>query len=233
MEKISCAQCQPPCPLGEIPSQETQAFSGTVRSISFLPKQVIFEQGDLQSGCYLICDGVAMLFHRTPEGRRIAVGVVGPGDIVGVGSFLGQERHELSAQAITEIRARYLMRAACERLMQEPSLLTGRLLTAMARQVKSLRRQAQLLASQARVRERLAALLLELGGRFGQRISPNSVRIELKLSCELLGEMLDAHRATVNEELINLEHRGLIERVSRQIVILDETKLRELAQSAF
>lgn len=69
--------------------------------------------------------------------------------------------------------------------------------------------------------------------RLGQKISPNSVRIELKLSCELLGEMLDAHRATVNEELINLEHRGLIERVSRQIVILNEEGLRKLAQSIF
>lgn len=233
MEKLSCAQCRPPCPLGEISPLEIGALDGLIRPVSFLPGQVLFEQGDPHSGCYLICEGVAMLFYRAPEGRRISVGIVGPGDIVGVGSFLGQERHELSVYALTEVRAQHLAKAACERLVREPSLLTGQFLLALARQVKVLRRYSHYVAAHAGVRERLAALLLELGERFGQRISPKGVRIELQLSCELLGQMIDSHRSTVNLELLELEQRGLIERVSRQIVILDEARLRELAQSFF
>lgn len=49
--------------------------------------------------------------------------------------------------------------------MQEPSLLTGRLLAILAKQVKYLQRHSQLLGARASVRERLAALLLELGHR--------------------------------------------------------------------
>jgi len=139
----------------------------------------------------------------------------------------------LSVYALTEVRAQHLTEAACERLVTEPSLLTGQFLLALARQVKVLRRYSHYVAAHAGVRERLAALLLELGERFGQRISPKGVRIELQLSCELLGQMIDSHRSTVNLELLELEQRGLIERVSRQIVILDEARLRELAQSFF
>jgi CRP-like cAMP-binding protein len=116
-------------------------------------------------------------------------------------------------------------------LVQEPSVLTGRLLAALARQVKLLRRHSQLVAAHAGVRERLAALLLELGGRFGRRISSGGVRIELQLSCELLGQMIDSHRSTVNIELVEWRRRGLIERRSGRIIILDEAGLRELAQS--
>lgn len=231
MEKLSCAQCRPPCPLGGISSM--RALDGLVRTVSVLPGQVLFEQGDPHSGCYLICEGAAMLFYRAPEGRRIVVGVAGPRDIIGVGGLLGQERHELSAWALTKVHAQHLAKAACERLVREPSLLTGQFLLALARQVKVLRRYSHYVAAHAGVRERLAALLLELGERFGQRIGPKGVRIELKLSCELLGQMIDSHRSTVDLELIELEQRGLIERVARQIVILDEARLRKLAQGIF
>lgn len=231
MGELACAQCRPPCPLGDLRPQETWALNGLIRSVSFLPEQTLFEQGDPYSGCYLICEGVALLFKRAEDGRRIAIGVVGPGDVIGVGGFLGQERHELSASALSGVWAQHLSRAACERLVQEPSVLTGRLLAALARQVKLLRRHSQLVAAHAGVRERLAALLLELGGRFGRRISSGGVRIELQLSCELLGQMIDSHRSTVNIELVEWRRRGLIERRSGRIIILDEAGLRELAQS--
>lgn len=233
MNKLSCAPCREPCPLGDLSPHEMWALNGLMRSVSFLPKQAIFEQGDPQRGCYLICDGVAVLFNRAFDGHQLVVGVVGPGDIVGVGSFLGQERHELSAYALTEVRAQHLSQAACERLVQEPSELTGRMLIVLARQVKSLRRYSRYVAARAGVRERLAALLVELGGRFGQRHSSGGLGIELKLSCELLGAMLGAHRTTVNEELCELRRRGLIAREAGRIVILDEAGLRQLAESVF
>ncbi|MFN4218186.1 MAG: Crp/Fnr family transcriptional regulator, partial [Candidatus Bipolaricaulia bacterium] len=87
MERLSCAQCRPPCPLGEISPQKMMALDGLMRSLSFLPGQALFEQGDPHSGCYLLCEGIAILFNRAADGRRLVVGAVGPGDIVGVGSF--------------------------------------------------------------------------------------------------------------------------------------------------
>ncbi len=231
MEKLSCVKCRPPCPLADLPSQEVRAWGRSIRSVFFPPPQAIFEQGDSQSGCYFLCEGVAILSSRTADGRRLVIGIGGPGDLVGVGSFLGQVRHELSAHALTEVRAQYLARAVCERLVQEPSLLSSRLLMALARQVKSLRMHSPLVAAGSGVRGRLAALLLQLGERFGRKLNAGGLRIELQLSCELLGQMLDSHRATVNKELIELEQRGLTERVSRQIVILDEAGLRKLAEN--
>lgn len=165
------------------------------------------------------------------RGRRIVVGVVGPGDIVGVGGFLGQERHELSACALTEVRAQHLSRAACKRLVQEPSELTGRFVMVLARQVKMLRRHAQFIASHVGVPERLAAVLLELGGRFGQKTGSHSVRIELKLSYELLGQIIDARRTTVNSVLREWQKRGWIAQESKKVLILQEEALRELAKN--
>ncbi|MDW8030352.1 MAG: Crp/Fnr family transcriptional regulator [Candidatus Bipolaricaulota bacterium] len=231
MERLSCAQCHLPCPLAGLPLHEARALEELIRSVSFLPKHVLFEQGDPHNGCYLLCEGVVMLFHRTSEGRRIVVGVVGPGDMVGVGSLLGQECHELSACALTEVRAQHLSRAVCKRLVQEPSVLTARLLLVLARQVKILRRHARFVAAHAGVQERLAALLLALGERFGRRVSPQGVCVELKLSYDLLGQMIDARRTTVNQVLSEWRERRWIARESRKVLILQEEALRELAKS--
>jgi CRP-like cAMP-binding protein len=67
--------------------------------------------------------------------------------------------------------------------------VTGRLLVALARQVKELRRHAHLVAARAGVRERLAAALVELGQRCGSQLPSGARRIELPLSCELLGQI--------------------------------------------
>ncbi len=62
-------------------------------------------------------------------------------------------------------------------------------------------------------------MLVELGQRCGRELPLGARRIELPLSCELLGQMIDSHRSTVDLELLELERRGLIERASRRIVI--------------
>ncbi len=112
-------------------------------------------------------------------------------------------------------------------------MLGSRFIFTLAGQAIRLRRQCQLLASGASVRERLAALLMELGQRCGHELASGGKQIAMKLSCELLGEMLGAHRTTVNLELIELERRKLIARMSRQIIIVDEAGLRRLTESLF
>jgi CRP-like cAMP-binding protein len=233
MMSLSCANCRWPCALFEISSQDSHVRSDFIKSVIFLPRQMIFEQGESHEGCYLICDGWILLRARTATGRCLALSVAGPGELIGVGSFLQQSRHEISAQALTQVRARYLTRIVVEQILQEPSVLTSRLLQIMARQVKWLRRQSQILAHRASVRERLAALLLELSQRYGTNLKDRARQIEPRLSVTLLAQMLDNHRGTVSEALSELQRRGLIVRTGGRFVIRDAVKLQELAESVF
>lgn len=83
------------------------------------------------------------------------------------------------------------------------------------------------------MRERLAALLGELGQRYGRTLESGAQQIEPRLTYTLLGQMLDCHRATVNEEMTRLKRQGLVAREEGRIVISDETGLQELARSVF
>lgn len=230
---LSCANCRWPCALFEISLQDSPVRGDFIRSVSFIPRQIIFEQGEIHEGCYLICDGWVLLRVRTATGRLLVVDIAGPGKLIGIGSLLKQSRHEVSAQALTEVRARHLTRTVVEQILQEPSVLTSRLLQVVARQVKWIRRQSQILAHRASVRERLAALLLELCHRYGTKLESGVTRIEPRLSVTLLAEMLDSNRGTVSEELSELRQRGLVTCVQGQFVILDETRLQKLAENVF
>lgn len=233
MKKRSCFEgCYPPCPFAELSPKETAFWEVLIKPVSFAPGQVLFEQGARHSGCYLLCDGLVRLYVLRTNGVKLVVGLLGPGDIAGISCFLGQERHELNAEALTEVWGCYLSRAACQQVLEKPSELGRRLIPLLAQQIRWTRRQLGLVAAGAGVRERLAALLIELGRRCGTTLPSERRRIELKLSCELLGEMIDSRRQGVNTKLKELERRGLIARNSGQIIILDEAGLREVAQSA-
>lgn len=232
-EMIACPDCSPPCPLAGLFPEEERAWHGLIRSASFVPQQMIFEQGEAHGGCYLLCKGWALLRARTASGRRLVMGLAGRGELIGVGAFLNQERYNLSAQALTKVKARYLTCMACQRLLKEPSSLANGLIPLLARQVKQLQRQSRFFASGASVRERLAALVGELGQRYGRTLESGAQQIEPRLTYTLLGQMLDCHRATVNEEMTKLRRRGLVAREEGRIVILDEAGLGQLAQSVF
>lgn len=194
---------------------------------------MLYEQGERHSGGYLLCAGLVFLFARKGDGHKLGLGILGPGEIVGVGCFLGQERHALSAQALTAVQGHYLSWEVCQQILEKPSELGTRLIPLLVYQIQWVRRQLKHVAAGSGVRERLAALLVELGRRCGRELPSGARRIDLKLSCELLGEMIDARRTTVNTVLSELRERGWIVRESGKWLIVQEEALRELAQNLF
>ncbi len=138
-----------------------------------------------------------------------------------------------AVQAVARLRVIHVSSPACKRLLREGSGIGGQLLRVLAQQIYALRRHCHFYASRAPLRERLCALLLELDGRHGRLIRDGVHEIDVKLSCELLGNMLDAHRATVTEEIAELRRHGLIAMHHQRVTILDENGLRELAEGVF
>jgi CRP/FNR family transcriptional regulator len=60
----------------------------------------IFTQGNVAGGLFILSEGIARLYRLMPEGRRVILGFMVPGDILGL-SMDGL--YDLSADALTEI----------------------------------------------------------------------------------------------------------------------------------
>lgn len=80
----------------------------------------------------------------------------------------------------------------------------------------------KLMAPEARVRARLAELLL-----LQRPLVPQSGLVTLKVSQVDLAAMIGVSRQTLNELLKQLEKRGLIEIAFRSICVMDPARLRD------
>ena len=84
------------------------------------------------------------------------------------------------------------------------------------------RRLASMLAiaQHHRLRDRLRLFLWELADRYGRVVNLDGVRLELKLTHELIGHLVGAHRPSVSAASARLERGGYIDRRGRRWLLL-------------
>jgi CRP-like cAMP-binding protein len=155
----------------------------------------------------LIVDGV--LLREVGVGERLSAELIGPGDVLRPGALAG-----LSWSPAVHWRVHVplvlgiLDRRAVARLARHPEVFCAVALRGVER--------AQRLATQAaicrfvRVEDRLHYLFWGLAERWG-RVVPGGVRVDLRLTHEVLGLLVGARRPTVTTSLGRLVRAGVLE----------------------
>jgi CRP-like cAMP-binding protein len=159
-------------------------------------------------------------------GRRAVVGVVGPGDLLGVESILlqadGEPRRPMvrpEARAITAGTTILLPPHELERAVRRDAALAGWLARSLGDRIGDLQLRLGWTLSLG-VHERILGVLRWLAGRWGSPTT-DGIMVDLPLSQELLGSMVGASRETVNRALRDLEASGAVARSGRRYVVAD------------
>lgn len=151
----------------------------------------------------IVLEGVVV--RRVVTGERTAAEVLGPDDLLAVGLPAGRS----FCTAHTPVRLAVLderFRVAARRW---PGLHDA-VHDAMGRQLHETVERSALLHL-PRVEQRLVALFAHLAERWG-RVTPDGVVIPLRLSHELLGELVGSRRPTVTLALTQLGESGQVRR---------------------
>ena len=207
-------------------------LEGLAQSLEPVPikrRQTIFFEGEVSDHVYVLLSGVAKLslLHGS---EKVLVGLVGPGEVFGVSSFLPNSTRPFRCDAFTD----------CIVGAGRPSTFVGLMLgvplerfsrtleVTVARWWMMLQRYTQFIGLP--VRERLAGALLELAAKFGAE-EAHGVMITLKLTHADLAELVGASRQRTTEQLIEFENQHMIIRDGRRLIIVPE-RLRELSEPA-
>jgi CRP-like cAMP-binding protein len=160
----------------------------------------------------LVVDG--MLLRRVGMGGRFGAELLSAGDILQPGRHDGEATlaFEATWRVLAPLRLAVLDLAWMARMAPFPEVLAdlaGRIM------VRS-RRLASLLAIAQRhpLEERLRLFFWELADRYG-RVGPDGVRLDLRLTHEVIGHLVGAHRPSVSVALARLEQGGEIRRQGR------------------
>ncbi len=168
---------------------------------SFLPEH--------QNGLWKIETGFIRTFTYLEDGTTVALGLWGPGDVVGKAL---SKLDPYQMECLTKVEATILP-------LEEWSQLTETLLTHIQQA-----QELMVIRSHKKVETMLIKLLAWLSKKFGSEVEKGRL-IDMRLTHEDLAEMLGSTRVTITRILGQFEQEGLINRLSLHRIVLREEEI--------
>jgi CRP/FNR family cyclic AMP-dependent transcriptional regulator len=200
---------------------EVQALLSIARRRKFAPGEVVFHQHDPADTLHLIDKGRFAVRVATPLGDTAILAVLGPGDMFGELSLLGDAdaRRSATVAALEAGETRSVHSLDFERLRSTHPETAAVLISILSGQVRRLSRHL-LEALYVPADKRVLRRLLELG-----RLYADGDATVVPLTQEDLAGLAGTSRATVNRILREEEARGTVKLGRGRTTVLDAEAL--------
>jgi len=179
--------------------------------------KVLYFVGAPASYLWCVKQGEVRLYKSSSDGRITSLEVLGPGEIFGAVSALGQDAYPVSAEGVTDGAAWRLPRSVFQGLLDEDPKLTRELLDIITRRLHSAHERVRSFAHDP-APSRLAQALL--------RVSHDG------RACATRRDLAEAAGTTVETAIRVLrafQRDGIVRGSVGQIEIIDQTALERIA----
>ncbi|MEO7126011.1 MAG: Crp/Fnr family transcriptional regulator [Nakamurella sp.] len=202
-------------------------------SLSWAQGDALYLCGDASTHLFVLAEGRVKLAQPTLSGQEIVVDLVGPGDLFGALSSLGQPVHAESAWALTTVCAlRIDPNAFREILVAQPEVAL-KVLDDVAQRLASTREDVNQ-HSAGTVRQRVATALLRLADKFGvPSDGDDGALLQVPLSRADLAGITGSTAESVSRVMSQLRRDGVIDSGRRWSSIVDRERLVDAAKGDF
>jgi CRP-like cAMP-binding protein len=202
--------------------KEIDLVLASAKSRRFSGKSVMTTQGDPADNLLLLWDGRARYFFQTPDGKKIILMWITPGDIFGGAALVSRPSHYLiSTEAVRDCIVLVWERSKIRTLAQRfPQLLENTLLIALDYFSWYTAAHAALISQTAR--DRLAHILFGLAQSIGQKVSGG---IEIDVTNEELANSTNITPYTTSRMISDWQRRGAIRKRRGKILLRSPERL--------
>jgi CRP/FNR family transcriptional regulator len=191
----------------------------------FEPGRAIFWEGDEATHIFEVTDGMLRALRLLGDGRRIIVGFLRPGDILGVSL---RERYLYSVEAVSPVELHRLPRRRFEDEVARNSQLQQQVFSRLRDEMTAAQDQAVLLSRRC-ADEKLANFLLMM--RNDQSCNRTSV-VDLPMTRLDIADYLGMTIETVSRTITKFANNGIIAAPGRRsITVLKMDALRSMADA--
>lgn len=172
----------------------------------------------------VILDGWLKIHKSTADGVEVILGLVGPGDLLGEISAVGDGVRSASATALTEVDTAVLPAVELRRFLasnQRAMLALLDLSLARLHDADARRMEFGTSESLARVSSRL----VELAERFGRAVGDGKIDVALPINQEELASWSASSKESTARALRTLRELGVIETHRMRLTVLDDARL--------
>jgi CRP/FNR family cyclic AMP-dependent transcriptional regulator len=223
------------------PSMRVLPFNSPLRAIPGIDRvsrsriyargTVVFHEGHLARGVYVLSSGRAKVSVSSADGKKVIIRIARGGEVLGLYAGLTGRPFEATAEMVESGRLDFISRQDLLGLLANQQSFGLDLVEMFSRQFSDLVDHTRMLALSESALEKLSRLILRWGRDFGERTS-DGIRVHVVLTQEEIAQIIGASRETVTR-LFSALKRDHIIRVKRDdLWIRDSEALASLAQAS-
>jgi len=189
---------------------------------------VLFVEGQMPRGAFVLCSGKAKLSTTSREGKVLILKIAEAGEVLGLSAVIAGEPFELTAETAGPCQVNFVERDALIRLMERNGEFGLHASQALSREFQSAYRDIHDLVLARSSAGKLARLLLSWTP-IREQVEPPEIRVRASLTHEEMAQMIGSSRETVTRLLSDLKKKELIRLDGSTLVIRNRTALEALA----
>jgi CRP/FNR family transcriptional regulator len=210
----------------QMENDSVAAFEKIKFTSSYPPGAVLFVEGQVPRGVYMLCQGRVKLSMASPEGKTIIMRVAEAGELLGLHSTISGDTHELTAETLQPCQVDFIRRDDFVKLLREHRDAAFSAMQQFSNYYRGACQQIRYLGLATSAAAKLACFLLESAAR-GQD-TKQGVRFNLSLTHEEIAQVVGVTRETVTRGLAELRHHSLILVNGSTIVIRNKPALEAM-----
>jgi CRP/FNR family transcriptional regulator len=204
--------------------QEMHALAMRVSKKHFQKDELLFGEGDLCTGLFLVASGKIRIFKLSPAGREQVLAVEGPGSSFAEIPVFDGGNYPASASALEDAEVLFISRKEFQNFCREHPEVGLKVISVVGARLRRLVGIIEDL-SFTTVRQRLIALVLRLARTDGTP-SKEGIRVELTKTHQDLAAELGTVRELVSRNLSRLQAEGFLDVEGRKIIVKDLAGLK-------
>ncbi len=204
-----------------------KSFEEVKFTSSYPDNALLFVEGQVPRGVYVLCKGRVKLTMTSLEGKSIILHIAESGELIGLNAAMPGKPYELSAETLEPCQVNFIKRETFLRLVREHPQVSAHAKDQISRDYRAACFQIRSLGLSRTASEKVARFLLEVAAR-GQETN-QGIRMNLALTHEEIAQIVGVSRETVTRTLSQLKTRSLISVKGPTVVIRNKTGLEALA----
>jgi len=212
----------------DLPPTALQTFEDIKYATAYPQGAVLFVEGQLPRGIFVLCKGCVKLSINSPSGRTVIVKLAEPGEVLGLAATISGKAYEMTAETIDPCQVNFVKRDDFLRFLRDDVEACFKVAEQLSEKYHNACKEAGSLGLSHSAAEKLAKLLLEWSFKNGD--GPKSEpRLKLRLTHEEIAQMIGTSRETVTRLFAEMKKRQILQSKGSTLVIRNTAALREIA----
>jgi CRP/FNR family transcriptional regulator, cyclic AMP receptor protein len=212
----------------DLPPAALQNFENIKFATAYPQGAVLFVEGQLPRGIFVICKGSVKLSINSPNGRTMIVKLAEAGEVLGMSATISGKPYEVTAETIDPCQINFVKREDFLKFLRDDVDACFKVAEQLGEKYHNACKEVRSLGLSHSAVEKLAALLLEWSAKNGENMKAEP-RLKIRLTHEEIAQMIGTSRETVTRLFAELKKRKIVQAKGSTLVIQNSSALKEIA----